>query len=287
MIYWIIAKTTFSDAIRQKVLQIFMVVAIAMIIMSIAFAQTLTFSTQGSGGDLSLVKSFGLGMITIAGILIAVMNGVYMIPREIERKTIYTILSKPVSRWEFVVGKMLGSWLTLGAAIGLMGIVFLSVITVKAIGMQGSAASATAIAAGLQGASTTAIQIFDVNMLYGIILGYLQVIVLSSIITMFSIFLTPTVNFFMGVAVYMTGSLITIIETLKNSPEIGKFSSALYEIVYAIIPNFDKFNVTNTLLHPGNAAVDISYVGMCIAYAFFYSLIATLIAVILFQGKEV
>jgi len=287
MIYWIIAKTTFADAIRQKVLQIFMVVAIALIIMSIAFAQTLTFSTQGAGGDLSLVKSFGLGMITIAGILIAVMNGVYMVPREIERKTIYTILSKPVNRWEFIVGKMIGSWLTLGAAIGLMGIVFLAVITVKAMGMQGGGASSTAIAAGLQEAATSSVQIFDMNMLYGIILAYLQVLVLSSIIIMFSTFLTPTVNFFMGVAVYIVGSLITIIETLKNSPELGRISQMLYEVVYAIIPNFDKFNVTNTLLHPGDAAVDLTYVLLCIAYALFYSLIATLIAVIVFQNKEV
>ncbi len=286
MIYWILAKATFADAIRQKVLQIFLVVAIALIIMSIAFAQTLTFSTQGSGGDLSLVKSFGLGMITIAGILIAVMNGVYMVPREIERKTIYTILSKPVNRWEFVVGKMLGAWLTLGAAIGLMGIVFLAVITIKAIGMQGGA-SATAIAAGLQEATTSTVQIFDVNMLYGIILAFLQCVMLSSIIIMFSTFLTPTVNFFMGVAVYIVGSLITIIETLKNSPELGRISQMLYEVVYAIIPNFDKFNVTNTLLHPGDAAVDITYVLLCIAYALFYSLIATLIAVIVFQNKEV
>ncbi|MBQ0105376.1 MAG: ABC transporter permease subunit [Armatimonadetes bacterium] len=287
MIYWIIAKTTFSDAIRQKVLQIFMVVAIALIIMSIAFAQTLTFSTQGSGGDLSLVKSFGLGMITIAGILIAVMNGVYMVPREIERKTIYTILSKPVNRWEFVVGKMLGSWLTLGAAIGLMGIVFLAVITFKAIGMQSANTTSIAIQAGLQEASTASVQIFDFNMLYGVILAYLQVVLLSSIIIMFSTFLTPTVNFFMGVAVYIVGSLITIIETLKNSPELGQFSHMLYEFVYAIIPNFDKFNVTNTLLHPGDAAVDIVYILMCLAYTLFYSLIATLIAVIVFQNKEV
>lgn len=287
MIYWIIAKTTFADAIRQKVLQIFMVVAIALIVMSIAFAQTLTFSTQGSGGDLSLIKSFGLGMITIAGILIAVMNGVYMVPREIERKTIYTILSKPVNRWEFVVGKMIGSWLTLGAAVGLMGIVFLIVVTLKAVGMHTGGASSTAIAAGLQEATTSSVQIFDINMLYGIILAYLQVVLLSSIIIMFSTFLTPTVNFFMGVAVYIVGSLITIIETLKNSPELGRIQQIIYETVYAIIPNFDKFNVTNTLLHPGDAAVDVSYVLMCLAYALFYSLIATLIAVIVFQNKEV
>lgn len=287
MIYWIIAKATFADAIRQKVLQIFMVVAIALIVMSIAFAQTLTFSTQGSGGDLSLIKSFGLGMITIAGILIAVMNGVYMVPREIERKTIYTILSKPVNRWEFIVGKMIGSWLTLGAAIGLMGLVFIIVVTCKAFGMQGGGASSTAIAAGLQEAATSSIQVFDINMVYGIILAYLQVVMLSSIIVMLSTFLTPTVNFFMGVAVYIIGSLITIIETLKNSPELGRISQIIYEIVYMIIPNFDKFNVTNTLLHPGDAAVDVSYVFMCLAYALFYSLIATLIAVIVFQNKEV
>ena len=274
---------------RQKTLQVFMVVAIALIVMSFAFANTLTFSTQNATGDLSFIKNFGLGMITLAGILVCVMSGVYMIPREIERKTIYTILSKPVTRWEFILGKMIGSWLTLGAAIGLMGVVFVGVVTVKALLLSGgNAASATAIAAGLKDAATVSVQIFDVNMVYGVILAYLQAALLSSIIIMFSVFLTPTVNFFMGIGVYIIGSLITIIETLKNSAsDLPTFVKWLYEVFYWIIPNFDLFNVTNTLLHPNANPVTLGYVANCLGYALFYSLVATLVSIVIFYNKEV
>lgn len=266
-----------------------MVVALALIVMSFAFANTLTFSTQSATGDLSFVKNFGLGMITLAGMLICVMTGVYTIPREIERKTIYTILSKPVTRWEFILGKMIGSWLTLGAVIGLMGVVFIGVVVGKAFLLAGgSSASATAVAAGIKDAAQINVQIFDVNMVFGVILAYLQAALLSSIIIMFSVFLTPTVNFFMGVGVYIIGSLITIIETIRSTAtDLPVFIKWLYNVFYWIIPNFDLFNVTNTLLHPNATPVTWGYVAMCLGYALFYSLMATLVAISIFYNKEV
>ncbi len=289
MISWIIAKTTFGDAMRQKTLQIFLIVALALIIMSFAFANTLTFTTQSATGDLSFIKNFGLGMITLAGILICVMTGVYMIPREIERKTIYTILSKPVNRWEFILGKMIGSWLTLAAAIGLMGVIFIIIVTAKALLLTGgNAASSTAVAAGLKEASDIHVQIFDINMVFGVILAYLQSALLSSVIIMFSVIVTPTVNFFLGVGVYIIGSLITIIETLKNTAtDLSPVIKGLYNLFYMIIPNFDLFNVTNTLLHPNANPVTWGYLAYLLVYALFYSLMATLISIIIFYNKEV
>ena len=289
MITWIIAKTTFGDAMRQKTLQIFLIVALALIIMSFAFANTLTFTTQSATGDLSFIKNFGLGMITLAAILICVMTGVYMIPREIERKTIYTILSKPVNRWEFILGKIIGSWLTLAAVVGLMGAIFIVIVTVKAILLAGgNAASSTAVAAGLKDAATAPVQIFDINMVYGVILAFLQSALLSSIIIMFSVIVTPTVNFFLGIGVYIVGSLITIIETLKNTAsDLSPVIKFLYNLFYMIIPNFDLFNVTNTLLHPNANPVTWGYLGYLFVYSLFYSLMATLIAVIIFYNKEV
>ncbi len=289
MITWIIAKTTFGDAMRQKTLQIFLIVALALIIMSFAFANTLTFTTQSATGDLSFIKNFGLGMITLAAILICVMTGVYMIPREIERKTIYTILSKPVNRWEFILGKIIGSWLTLAAVVGLMGVIFIIIVTVKAILLAGgNAASSTAVAAGLKDAATVPVQIFDINMVYGVILAFLQSALLSSIIIMFSVIVTPTVNFFLGIGVYIVGSLITIIETLKNTAsDLSPVIKFLYNLFYMIIPNFDLFNVTNTLLHPNANPVTWGYLGYLFVYSLFYSLMATLIAVIIFYNKEV
>ncbi|MGB9620435.1 MAG: hypothetical protein ACPL7K_08490, partial [Armatimonadota bacterium] len=77
MIIWSIAKTTVGDALRKKVLQIFLVVAIGLIIISLSFSQTLSFSSRaGSSTDIMLVKSFGLGLMAVAAWLISLVMGV-------------------------------------------------------------------------------------------------------------------------------------------------------------------------------------------------------------------
>ena len=72
MIIWSIAKTTIGDALRKKVIQIFLVIAIGLIIISLSFAQTLEFGTQGGAStDIMLVKTMGLGLMAAAGWLIS------------------------------------------------------------------------------------------------------------------------------------------------------------------------------------------------------------------------
>ena len=74
--------------------------------------------------------------------------------------------------------------------------------------------------------------------------------VLSSVVLMFSTFLTPTVNFFMGLGVYIVGVMGSITETIMTSQSASAPLKALYYVMHYAVPNFDKFNVTNTLLHP-------------------------------------
>ncbi len=287
MIIWTIAKTTVGDAMRKKVLQIFLVVAIGLIVLSLSFSQTLTFSSrEGAAVDLMLVKSFGLGLMAIAGALISLVLCVSLIPQEIERRTIYTILSKPVNRYEFIVGKFLGAVLTLAINIGLMGLVFILVITLKAKGMEMSMASVASGVAQTE-AGVQKMMVFDMNMVWGTIMIYLQFLVLSSVVLLFSTFLTPTVNFFMGTAVYIIGIMASMTETMAKSEAGNAVLKWLYTIVHAIIPNFDKFNVTNTLLHPETANVNMGHwtAGVTL-YALLYVVAMTTLAVFAFWKKE-
>src|ERR1043165_5772481 len=77
--------------------------------------------------ELTVLKSMMLGIIQLTSAVIAIVLTVYMIPNEIERRTIYTILSKPVQRWQFLVGKFLGAVLALGLMMTLMTAVLLVV----------------------------------------------------------------------------------------------------------------------------------------------------------------
>lgn len=284
MIIWTIAKTTVGDAMRRKVLQVFLVIAVALIIMSLSFSQNLSFSgKEGSAVDLMLIKSFGLGLMAIAGSLMAIVMGVSLIPLEIERKTIYTILSKPVKRYEFIIGKFLGAIMTLGLNILLMGIVFVIAVTMKAKGVQVAASAASGLKEGAAG-----VQIFDVNTLLGVVMIFLQFMVLSAVVMMFSTFLTQTVNFFVGAGVYILGVMSTVIQTLASSHDSGKAAQLLYKAIHTIVPNFDKFNVTNTLLHPETTINSLPRYTLEVAmYAIVYTLIMAIIAVLVFEKKEV
>jgi len=286
MIIWSIAKTTLGDAMRKKVLQIFLVVTIGLIIMTLSFSQTLSFSTrEGSGNDILFLKSFGLGLMAIAGMFISLVMGVSLIPQEIERRTIYTILAKPVNRYEFIIGKFLGALLTLAVNVGLMGVVFILVTVFKAMGSdEGVASKASEITqAGVQ-----AVQLFDINMIWAVVMIYLQFMVLSSVVLFFSVFMTPTVNFFMGAGVYMVGVMGSLTETMASNKAASELLRSLYSLIHKLIPNFDKFNVSNALLHPEAHITNMAqYTGKLAIYGLLYAVVMMLLAVVFFQKKEV
>ena len=291
MIIWTIARTTVGDAMRKKVLQIFLVVTLGLIALSLSFSQTLSFSTQqGASTDLMMLKSFGLGLIAIAGMFISLVLGVSLIPQEIERRTIYTILAKPVKRYEFIIGKLLGAVLTLAINIGLMGLVFIVTVMVKAWGADQPAATVTSAVGAQIGMAGRSVQVFDANTILGVAMIYLQFVVLSSVVVLFSVFLTPTVNFFMGAGVYMIGIMASVTETLasKEVHGISPLVAGFYKVVHVVIPNFDKFNVTNQLIHPETQVGNIwKYTGEVALYALLYSLVMVTLAVIIFERKEV
>lgn len=289
MIIWAIARTTVGDALRKKVLQIFLVVTIGLIVLSLSFSQTLSFSTRsGVSSDLMMLKSFGLGLMAVAGLFISLVLGVSLIPQEIERRTIYTILSKPVKRYEFIVGKFLGAILTLAVCIGLMGLVFVLVVLIKAWGAEQPAATVGAEAAGGIGeVGTQPVKPFDANTVLGVLMIYMQFAVLSSVVLLFSVFLTPTVNFFMGAGVYMVGIMASVTETLGKAEGANALLKGFYKVLYWIVPNFDKYNVTNQLIHPDPVANLAMHTFRVAVYTLLYALLMTVIAIIIFEKKEV
>ncbi len=290
MIIWAIARTTVGDALRKKVLQVFVVVAIGLIVLSLSFSQTLEFSSRsGVSTDLMLLKSFGLGMMALAGIFISLIIGVTLIPQEFERRTIYTILAKPVKRYEFVCGKFIGALMTLGITTGLMGLAFILTVVAKALAAQHYASAPTVAALETSAAAgAQAMQIFDWNMVWGVLLVYLQFMMLSSVVLLFSLIFTPTVNFFMGAGVYMVGFMSSIVQTLGHAEGASGFLKAFFAVVFWVLPQFDRFNVSNQLLHPETQITNMGLYSLSWGgYAVIYVLITLVLAILIFERKEV
>ncbi|MBI4640616.1 MAG: ABC transporter permease, partial [Candidatus Tectomicrobia bacterium] len=118
-----IAVNTFREAIRDRVLYSLLFFALFMIGSS-ALLGTLTIGEQ-----VKVIKDLGLASISVFGLFIAIFVGIGLVYKEIERRTIYTIIAKPIRRYEFLIGKYLGLVLTLLVEVAVMAVGFSLLIT--------------------------------------------------------------------------------------------------------------------------------------------------------------
>ena len=117
-----IAKNTFREAIRDRILYGFLFFAVLLILFSVVLGQ-LSFNQQ-----IRCTLDVGLAGISFFSVLIAIFLGITLLHKEIEKRTIYTVLSKPVSRATYLLGKFLGLAATMAVQIMLMVAVFLAVL---------------------------------------------------------------------------------------------------------------------------------------------------------------
>jgi ABC-type Na+ efflux pump permease subunit len=117
-----IAGNTFRDLVRQKVFYFMLVFALILIGASLALV-TLSFQ-----GQLQTVMDVSLGAISVFTMLLAVLSTAMLLPKDMEDRTLYTILAKPVARFEYLLGKLIGVSLILTVAVLLMSIVFCGVL---------------------------------------------------------------------------------------------------------------------------------------------------------------
>ena len=259
---WMIASGTFGEAVRRKVLLVFLFVALAIMVMGIAFA---SFQPRQ---EMVIIRSLGLGVIALAGVFISVILGINLIPQEIERRTIYTILSKPVQRYQFVLGKFLGGLMTVLSNVALMGIVFILLIIVKERGID-----------------------LDVrNVTKGVVMIFFQLTLVGAVALFFSVFVSPFVNFFLTFAVYLLGSISSVTESLASNPD-GKKSplvTGFFSFLHTVVPNFGNFNIQNPIIHPDvHIANEARYLTYLIVYALVYTAILLTFAVLIFDRREV
>lgn len=111
-----IALNTYREAIRNKILYSVMLFAVLLVGASAAFGQITI------GNQIHVIKTFGLFAVSFFGAVITIVTGVSLLNKEMKQKTIYNILSKPVARWQFLMGKHLGLTATVGSLVSLMGL---------------------------------------------------------------------------------------------------------------------------------------------------------------------
>lgn len=257
-----IAATTLGESIRRRVLLIILLVGVAFLIVSPSLSQLTP------RGERQVLIDMTLGILKITAAILAVTLTVYLLPNEVERRTIYTILSKPVQRYQFLLGKFLGSVSALALMIGLMAIVLLVAFAIQ----------------------QNTFSMKDLGpLIRAPFMLIFQMMLLAALAMFFSTLVTPIINFFLTGMVYVFG---TLLNPFFRSIESGEGSSELIaffgKVAHYALPNFQNVDISAGAASEqqlrGNEAI---YMVNGIIYAIVYTSILIVLAVLVFDRKEV
>lgn len=256
----VIAINTFKEAIRDKILYNLLFFALLLISASILFA-TLTVGEQSK-----IIIDMGLASINIFSVLISVFLGIGLISKEIEKRTIYTIIAKPVPRYQFLIGKYIGLILTVIVNTVIMGIGLYIILMFNEIRWGHEISNV------------------NVDIWKAIYLIFIESMVITAIAIMFSTFSSSsTLSAIFAIAAYiighLTGDLKLIGDKIQNLPlrEVINF-------LYYLLPNLDNFNVKGRVVH--GIEVPLSYIFLATLYGLLYIAGLLLVAGIIFQKRD-
>jgi ABC-type Na+ efflux pump permease subunit len=278
-----IARNTFTELVRQKVFYFLLIFAL-LVIGNSAFMAKFSFQEQ-----FQMLKDISLGAMSVFTSLIAILATANFLPKDMEDRTIYTLLSKPVPRYRYLLGKLLGIIALLGVATLLMSVLFLAILWLR---------ESTVLAetrAQLQGASAEEISLavkevtnatFNANLLPGIVIIFIKSTLLASLTLFLSSFATSSIfTIIMAAALYFIGHLqATAREYWLSGVNVEWWSRLLPAIVALLFPDLQAFNLTDDII-AGTAVpltLFLNTAGLGILYVTVYFALAALV----FSGRE-
>jgi len=255
----------FRESVRDKVLYNLVVFAVLLISASYLIGQ-LT-----AGQDVKIIKDLGLAAISLFGVAIAVFIGIGLVWKEVDKRSIYSILAKPIRRSEFVLGKYCGLVLTLLVNVAVMTLAFYAVLAYMNWRTDPLVREAWTVPA------------VDVRMLPAIGLIALELALVTALALLFSTFSSPFLSAALTLGLWIIGQFATDLRSLDQvlpSRTAGWFARALYYV----LPNFAVFDVKAQVVY--GRAVDIRYLGLTTAYGLTYLTLILFAAVVIFSRRD-
>jgi ABC-type transport system involved in multi-copper enzyme maturation permease subunit len=254
-----IARNTLREAIRDKVLYALVLFALA------GLAATLVFGEMSVGEQARLTLDLGLAALSLFGVLIAVFLGVSLLYKELERKTVFAIVPKPLHRWQFVVGKFAGMAATLALLVALMGAALWALLWLQRAPVGGA-------------------------ILRAVVLCLLEIVVITAVAVFFSSWSSPFLSGSFTLGVFVLGRNADEIATLAGRAR-GSAAGLLLRALEVGLPNLNLFYVSGSevegkVVSVHGAFVDWAYVGVAGGYAALYATAAVGVAVLLFRKRD-
>ena len=246
-----IAFNTFRENLRDKLLYNLLVFALLMI------GSSLLLMRLTLGEFHRLLLNVGLGSINIFGVLIAIFVGIGLVSKEIEKKTIYTIVSKPVARYQFLVGKYLGLTLTLFVNTLIMAGGLLLVLFAQDVPIE--------------------------SMLFKALgLIFMEFMVITAVALLCSTFTSATLSAIFTLATYVIGHLTADLKTLGEKMDEGM--RAVVTGLYYLLPNLERFNLKGNVIH--HIEVSGTDLLLIVVYGLTYVAFLLMSASIIFQRRD-
>ena len=247
-----IALNTFKEAVRDRILAVCFVFALLLM----ASSTVLSWLTVGS--ELKIVTDIGLAAEAFFAALIAVLVGINLVHKEVDKRTIYAVLAKPVPRWLFIVGKYLGLMAVLVAAIALMSSFYVALVWWKG-------------------------GVFPSHVFGALLLSVFEVSVITAVAIVFSSFAPPIEAAIFTAGVWAIGHMSWGFAALAARIPSEAFGQAVTALYY-LMPDLETFNVRSQVVH--GLAVTPSYYIMAFVYALAYTAAMLVLAVLIFRRRD-
>ncbi|MFA5582697.1 MAG: hypothetical protein WDA09_00650 [Bacteriovoracaceae bacterium] len=248
----IISFYTFKEILKSKVLLITLFIGFALMVIT----YVATEFTYGTPEKVAL--DFGLGMLSFSSLGIALFLGATLLPNEINSRTVYMVISRPVPRWVFILGKVLG----------LCGILLINVLILSTM---------TLVCSALLGGEVNSVT------LWAIIFNCLESLLLLLLVVFLSLFLNTTLSSVVSLFILILGHAIKETQTTSFVKERG-YLNILLEFYHMVLPGFYKLNLKDFVIY--HKSIETSYLLGSAAYGVFYSLFLLVMIIFVFNKKN-
>ena len=278
-----IAAVTWTELVRLKVFYFIIIFALLVIGNSFFLAR---FSFEE---EFQMLKDIALGAMSIFSALLAILASATLLPKDLEDRTIYTILAKPVSRFEYLMGKLAGVFMLLALAVILMGAVFAAVlvlrtqIVLQATATEMAALPAPELAAALQKVRAAG---YDPALLAGGLVILVKAWLLAAMTVFISTFATSAIfTTITAFAAYFIGHLqATARDYWMAGGDLGPAAKMILALVAVIFPDLQAFNLVDGIVT--GTPVTAALLFKTLALGFGYIAVYTVLAAAVFQTRE-
>ncbi|MCK4518510.1 MAG: ABC transporter permease [Candidatus Omnitrophica bacterium] len=248
----VISKNTIKEIIRDKIYYIFLVFALIMI------GGSMLLADLSMGAQIKVVKDMGLGIISIFSLLSAIFLGINLLNKEIEKKTVYNIFSKPISRCQFILGKY-------------AGLVFSLVLLIAVM------------AAGLLMLGFLYEKVFDLSIFLAAFMIFIEVMIITAFVLFFSTFSSPVLSGIFTLCIYILGHLAGELKVL-SSTMAGSLASFVLKCLYYLLPNLSNFDIKSEIVQ--KILPSKGYMAACLSYGALYVAILLFLSVAIYNRKD-